>query len=91
MSDLNAMYAQYPQVLVNVTANDAQKQAYKEDEESPVSLRPSSRTYGHGPRPGAGVRHRPKIRVMVEGEDLEAIKSSADRVADKINKRILGQ
>ena len=31
----------------------------------------------------------PKIRVMVEGEDQEAIKSSADRIADMIKQRIL--
>ena len=30
--ELNGIYAQYPQVLVNVTANAAQKKAYKEDE-----------------------------------------------------------
>ena len=32
MSELNGIYEQYPQVLVNVTANAAQKAAYKEDE-----------------------------------------------------------
>ena len=31
----------------------------------------------------------PKIHVMVEGEDQEAIKSSADRIADMIKQRIL--
>ena len=31
MSELNGIYAQYPQVLVNVAANAAQKAAYKED------------------------------------------------------------
>ena len=29
MSELNGIYAQYPQVLVNVVANAAQKAAYK--------------------------------------------------------------
>ena len=33
----------------------------------------------------------PKIRVMVEGQDLEAIHRCADRIAEKINKRILKQ
>ena len=32
-----------------------------------------------------------KIRVMVEGQDLDAIHRCADRIVDKINKRILGQ
>ncbi len=31
MSELNGIYAQYPQVLVNVVANAAQKAAYKGD------------------------------------------------------------
>ena len=31
----------------------------------------------------------PKIRVMVEGQDLDAIHRCADRIVDKINKRIL--
>ena len=38
MSELNGIYAQYPQVLVNVTANAAQKKAYKEDEVLALSL-----------------------------------------------------
>lgn len=33
----------------------------------------------------------PKIRVMVEGQDLDVIHRCADRIVDKINKRILGQ
>ena len=32
----------------------------------------------------------PKIRVMVEGEDMEAIQSSAERIADMIRQRIPG-
>ena len=31
------------------------------------------------------------VRVMVEGQDLDAIHRCADRIVDKINKRILGQ
>ena len=31
------------------------------------------------------------LRVMVEGQDLDAIHRCADRIVDKINKRILGQ
>ena len=32
-----------------------------------------------------------KLRVMVEGQDLEAIHRCADRIVEKINKRILKQ
>ena len=44
MSELNGIYAQYPQVLVNVTANAAQKKATKRTKFWPVSLRTSSRS-----------------------------------------------
>ena len=32
MSELNAVYTKFPQVLINLTADKEQKQAYKEDE-----------------------------------------------------------
>lgn len=44
MSELNGIYAQYPQVLVNVTANAAQKKPTKRTKFWPVSLRTSSRS-----------------------------------------------
>ena len=44
MSELNGIYAQYPQVLVNVVANAAQKAAYKGDRCWPTSSRTSSRS-----------------------------------------------
>ena len=31
------------------------------------------------------------IHILVEGQDLDAIHRCADRIVDKINKRILGQ
>ena len=33
----------------------------------------------------------PKIRVMVEGEDLDAIQACADRIVKQINQRILNK
>ena len=74
MSELNGIYAQYPQVLVNVVANAAQKAAYKGDK-GRVLVRVSGT--------------EPKIRVMVEGQDLEAIDLCAKRIVDKINERII--
>lgn len=44
MSELNGIYAQYPQVLVNVTANAVQKKLTKRTKFWPVSLRTSSRS-----------------------------------------------
>ena len=92
MSDLNAVYTKFPQVLINLTANKEQKQAYKDDEYIAGFIESQQQNLmGMGRVLVRVSGTEPKIRVMVEGQDLDAIHRCADRIVDKINKRILGQ
>lgn len=90
MSELNEVYAQYPQVLVNVTANAAQKAAYKEDEVMAGFIEnEQQKLMGMGRVLVRVSGTEPKIRVMVEGKELDAIHACAARIVEKIEQRIL--
>ena len=90
MSDLNAVYTKFPQVLINLTANKEQKQAYKDDEYIAGFIESQQQSLmGMGRVLVRVSGTEPKIRVMVEGEDQAAIQTSAERIADMIRQRIL--
>ena len=91
MSELNAVYTKFPQVLINLAADKEQKQAYKEDEYIAGFIESQQQNLmGMGRVLVRVSGTEPKIRVMVEGEDMEAIQSSAERIADMIRQRIPG-
>lgn len=90
MSDLNAVYKKFPQILINIEMNDEQKRAYREDEYIAGFVESQQQSLmGSGRVLVRASGTEPKVRVMVEGEDMDAITTSAERIAEMIRKRIL--
>lgn len=92
MSQLNGIYEKFPQVMVNVVANAAQKAAYKDDEYIAGFIESQQQNLmGMGRVLVRVSGTEPKIRIMVEGKDPAAIEASARRIEEMIVRRILNK
>lgn len=89
MSELNDVYARFPQVMVNIKATPEEKARYKEDEYIAGFIESQQQSLmGLGRVLVRVSGTEPLIRIMVEGRDEAAIAASAERIAVKINERI---
>ncbi len=90
MSELNNVYKKFPQVIVNVTATAEQKAKYKNDEYIEGFIEGQQQSLmGQGRVLVRASGTEPLIRVMVEGKDEAVISMAAEKIANKINERIL--
>ena len=87
-SEIFSEVIMYPQTLINVTADKAQKEAYTNDEGIKAFIAEKERSMGEG---NGRVLVRlsgtePLIRVMVEGKDQGEIEILAGEIAEEIRR-----
>jgi phosphoglucosamine mutase len=91
LSALGAIMERYPQVLVNIKADDAGKRILDEDDTVKQTIAALSDELGCDGRilvRASGTE--PLIRVMVEGKNFDAINQCALKIANVIKERIVG-
>lgn len=91
LSKVGSMMQRYPQVLLNVRADAAQKETYKNDAGIAALITEVDDSLGRDGR--VLVRPsgtEPLIRVMVEGKDFDAINKAAVTICDAIKELIGG-
>lgn len=91
LSVLGAVMERYPQVLVNIKADDAGKRILDEDNTVKQTIAALSDELGCDGRilvRASGTE--PLIRVMVEGKNFDAINQCALKIANVIKERMVG-
>ncbi len=91
LSALGAVMERYPQVLVNIKADDAGKRVLDEDNTVKQTIAALSDELGCDGRilvRASGTE--PLIRVMVEGKNFDAINQCALKIANVIKERMVG-
>lgn len=90
ISELASEMQVYPQVLINVRVSNFGKTRLDKDEEVKLAIREASEELGDTGRVLVRVSGtEPLVRVMLEGEDYNQIKSLADSIAKVIEERLV--
>ena len=90
ISELASEMQVYPQVLINVRVSNFGKSRLDKDEEVQLAIREASEELGDTGRVLVRVSGtEPLVRVMLEGEDYNQIKSLAESIAKVIEERLV--
>ncbi len=90
ISELASEMQVYPQVLINVRVSNFGKTRLDKDEEVQLAIREASEELGDTGRVLVRVSGtEPLVRVMLEGEDYNQIKSLAESIAKVIEERLV--
>lgn len=90
ISELASEMQVYPQVLINVRVSNFGKARLDKDEEIQLAIREASEELGDTGRVLVRVSGtEPLVRVMLEGEDYNQIKSLAESIAKVIEERLV--
>lgn len=90
ISELASEMQVYPQVLINVRVSNFGKARLDKDEEVQLAIREASEELGNTGRVLVRVSGtEPLVRVMLEGEDYNQIKSLAESIAKVIEERLV--
>ena len=88
-SELNKVIEIYPQVLINSKVNADKKNDFDKDEEIVARIKEAEeKLNGNGRVLIRASGTEPKVRVMIEGKDLEQIEKEAEAIAKLIENKL---